>query len=514
MPASAEFHSISNLGTLVMDTGYVGAMGLLDMLPFKAGCITEGLLTSFQGQLLLIRMIPYFSAVATQLKTGNPLGAYAAAEAAVESLLTDLPEIAVEVGLPCIAELKVGGFSKEAVRGFVSVTSILSRIWTTLEDRFVDFLQSADPVVVVSFDFTPDPPPVVNRQNCDQIRDTGSQSLGEALWFAENCQSQSGGQPSPPTNTPTATRSIGPAISSPTATVTPRPVIVSPTATGTATPVPANVDVWTDKAVYNVGDNITVCYSTSRAGFVILTVASPAGAQQDLVSQQRGPGQTCNSGTVNAPPRTDTLTLTLSEGPTLLASDTATYQIVQSGQPPVAPSNLSADPEVEGNRIFLDWFDNSNNETGFDIWDGVATVQVPANTEDYVFTGPPETYKCFAVRAFNSYGASAWTAQACATTGGGSPPPPNGSCTRAPSLPTNFTLNTATRQLSWQVLDPGGAGCVLTYRVATFGGQEIYRGSTPSVILPTINCNSGYFVGAANQNFGFNSYALWPCPNP
>jgi hypothetical protein len=200
---------------------------------------------------------------------------------------------------------------------------------------------------------------------------------------------------------------------------------------------------------------------------------------------------------------------------------------------PAAPSNLTS--EADNDLIRLGWHDNSNNETGFEVSDGTTVIRLAANTDEYNYAAPPNTHKCFAVRAFNSYGASAWIAQACATTGGGSTTPPGGSCTNPPSLPTNFTLNTATRQLSWQVLNPGGTGCVLTYRVENFDHQEIYRGSSPSVILPTINCNSGYFVGAENQNFGLNSplptrsplpslttatppprasYAFWPCPNP
>jgi len=103
------------------------------------------------------------------------------------------------------------------------------------------------------------------------------------------------------------------------------------------------------------------------------------------------------------------------------------------------------------------------------------------------------------------------------TVGGGNTQPPGGggnpggTCDRAPSSPTNFQLSG--NVLTWQVADPGGSGCNLTYRVLTFGGQQIYQGSTPSATLPTTSCNSGYFVGAANQAAGFNFYSLWQCPN-
>jgi len=94
------------------------------------------------------------------------------------------------------------------------------------------------------------------------------------------------------------------------------------------------------------------------------------------------------------------------------------------------------------------------------------------------------------------------------------PGPDGGTCDRPPSTPTNFSLIPGTTTLTWEVLDSGGSGCVVSFRVLTFGGQTLYEGTVQSFTLPTISCNSGYLVGAANQSFGFHAYNLWECPNP
>jgi len=90
----------------------------------------------------------------------------------------------------------------------------------------------------------------------------------------------------------------------------------------------------------------------------------------------------------------------------------------QGGQPPAAPSNLRA-TAIDATHIRLDWSDNSNNESGFTINNGVADVAtVGANTTSYTVGGlAPGSYSCYHVRAFNNYGTSAWTpGWACATT--------------------------------------------------------------------------------------------------
>lgn len=86
--------------------------------------------------------------------------------------------------------------------------------------------------------------------------------------------------------------------------------------------------------------------------------------------------------------------------------------------------------------------------------------------------------------------------------------PPGGSCDREPSSPTNFSRNGNT--VSWQVVDPGGAGCVLQFEVNAFSGPNLYRGAAASYTSSAL-CPGYYFVGAANQKFGFHFYSLWTC---
>lgn len=75
---------------------------------------------------------------------------------------------------------------------------------------------------------------------------------------------------------------------------------------------------------------------------------------------------------------------------------------------PSAPSGLKAVPS--GPRaIRLTWVDNSNNETGFMVTNGVDSRTVQANRTTFVWTGlAPGTYMCFRVSAFNPLASSDW----------------------------------------------------------------------------------------------------------
>jgi hypothetical protein len=75
---------------------------------------------------------------------------------------------------------------------------------------------------------------------------------------------------------------------------------------------------------------------------------------------------------------------------------------------PAAPSNLTA-TAVDQHNIRLNWRDNSNNETGFEINNGVVSRDAGANSTTYTWGGlAPGTYMCFKVRAYNSAGDSPW----------------------------------------------------------------------------------------------------------
>jgi transcriptional regulator CtsR len=97
---------------------------------------------------------------------------------------------------------------------------------------------------------------------------------------------------------------------------------------------------------------------------------------------------------------------------------------LESLNPPLAPSNLTASA-FSASQINLSWTDNSSNETGFYIerrtgaagsFTQIATV--PANTTSYQnTTGLVDgTTYYYQVRAYNTYGNSAYTGQASATT--------------------------------------------------------------------------------------------------
>ena len=105
--------------------------------------------------------------------------------------------------------------------------------------------------------------------------------------------------------------------------------------------------------------------------------------------------------------------------------DSGNYQGHPSGPPPEAPSDLTA--EYINPNIHLEWTDNSDNETGFKIErrmefpvsDGfiqIGTVGIDVTTYN---DGSSEiqtncTY-AYRVRAYNSYGDSAYSKEASVT---------------------------------------------------------------------------------------------------
>jgi len=110
---------------------------------------------------------------------------------------------------------------------------------------------------------------------------------------------------------------------------------------------------------------------------------------------------------------TYTVALTVSKmtGTSVLPGDSSTLvrpNYIAVEERPAAPSHLQATP-ISCSQIELTWQDNSSNETGFTIYDGITMTHVGANTTSYTFGGlAPSTYRCFLVRAFNEYGSSGW----------------------------------------------------------------------------------------------------------
>jgi pimeloyl-ACP methyl ester carboxylesterase len=141
---------------------------------------------------------------------------------------------------------------------------------------------------------------------------------------------------------------------------------------------------------------------TSTAG----ATGTPTRTPISTVTQTRTPTAT----------RTSTPTRTATSTPTATRTPTPTRTTIP-GQPPAAPSNLQANA-LSSSQIHLTWQDNSSNETGFAIYDGSNFVaNVSANTISYTADAlDPESYHCYHIYAFNSYGDSPWTDWACTTT--------------------------------------------------------------------------------------------------
>lgn len=91
-----------------------------------------------------------------------------------------------------------------------------------------------------------------------------------------------------------------------------------------------------------------------------------------------------------------------------------TFTVTQGAPPPppasapAAPSNLTV-TAVSPHDIKLTWQENSSNETGFEISNGVVSRKVGPAKPSYTWGGlAPRTYMCFRIRAYNSVGDSAW----------------------------------------------------------------------------------------------------------
>ena len=92
---------------------------------------------------------------------------------------------------------------------------------------------------------------------------------------------------------------------------------------------------------------------------------------------------------------------------------------------PAAPSNLAASA-FSASQIDLSWTDNSNNETGFEVWQYTASRgtwvkvgTVGSNIKTYSDVGlSSSTAYAYQVRAYNSYGVSSFSNTPSATTQG------------------------------------------------------------------------------------------------
>ncbi len=120
----------------------------------------------------------------------------------------------------------------------------------------------------------------------------------------------------------------------------------------------------------------------------------------------------------------------------------STGTVDQPSEPPAAPSGLTF-TDISSGSIAMLWSDNSNDETGFEIYmDGQLLDRQNANATEYLASNlNPSTTYCFVITAYNVVGSSPSSEQ-CATT---EPP-------AVPSSPSQVTANANSSSeitLSW-----------------------------------------------------------------
>ncbi|MFB3903666.1 MAG: LamG-like jellyroll fold domain-containing protein [Acidobacteriota bacterium] len=159
------------------------------------------------------------------------------------------------------------------------------------------------------------------------------------------------------------------------------------------------------------------------------------------------------------------------------------------GSPPSAPSGLTA-TTVSSDQIDLAWTDNSSNETGFEIdralnsgfTSGLVTFTTGADTTSYQSTGlSASTTYYYRVRATNSYGDSANSNTASATTSGGAQGPYGGIAWAIPGI------------IQAEDYDVGGEG--VAYHDLTAGNAGSQYRTDDVDIKTTADTGAGYAVG-------------------
>lgn len=185
---------------------------------------------------------------------------------------------------------------------------------------------------------------------------------------------------------------------------------------------------------------------------------------------------------------------------------TGNYQLTVrvGGQLPSAPTNLRT-TAVDSSRIQLNWNDNSNNESGFKIYDGGTLIAtVGANVVSYTATGlAANSYHCYQIHAYNSLGNSSWTDWSCATTPSSGQPP------AAPSNLRAAALDSTRIQLNWNDNSSNEAGF------------KIYDGGT---LVATVGTNTATYIATglaatsyhcyqvhAYNSYGNSARTAWAC---
>ncbi|MDB6026402.1 MAG: repeat-containing protein [Verrucomicrobiales bacterium] len=241
--------------------------------------------------------------------------------------------------------------------------------------------------------------------------------------------------------------------------------------------------------------------SSNETAFIVARSATPGGPYNDIVTLG-----------VNATGYSDTG----------LSANTAYYYVVRasntggdsanSGQgtattlplPPAAPSGLSAST-VSATQIDLSWNDNSANETGFTVARSTVNggpysdiVTVAANATSYNNSGlTANTTYYYVVRASNTGGSSANSAQASATT-----------LPLAPAAPSGLsaaTISASQINLSWTD-NSGNETSMIVARSTTSGGSYVdiatLAANTVAYNNTGLSANTTYYYVVRASNSG------------
>jgi len=186
--------------------------------------------------------------------------------------------------------------------------------------------------------------------------------------------------------------------------------------------------------------------------------------------------------------------------------------------PPVAPTGLTA-TAVNGHRIDLAWTDNSNNESGFNVYrcSGDATTcalptsfskiaSTSANAVSYSDTSaqPASTYT-YHVTAFNSAFESEPSNNSTATTPATNPPngdPSNLNASAVSSSQINLTWNdNATNEDGYAIERCTGAGCTTFAEIARTGANATSYNNTGLSSNTTYNYRVRAFNGDGTSGY-------------
>jgi titin len=168
------------------------------------------------------------------------------------------------------------------------------------------------------------------------------------------------------------------------------------------------------------------------------------------------------------------------------ASNTAT--VTTPGAPPAAPSGLSATAAANGTQVDLTWADNSNNETGFRVYqsaDGVSyalLATVGPNVTAYSWAGAsPGTAYSFRVTAYNAAGESATSNTATVTTPAAPAAPSNLAATAVSGTQVSLTWadNSANETGFWVYQSADGVNYTLLASVGADVTGYTWSGAAP-----------------------------------